>query len=224
MSRIYAFFDVDETLIRTKSMFDFFRFWCQLCGNTQALTAFEAEFAELFSSGLPREDLNRAYYRHLAGLSPQELQSAGEKWWREVSARPGLIIEESLALMNRLQGEGVEAVFVSGSFDEILEPVAAQMGVHHILCAPMIIGPGGIYTGEIGPFPSIGQGKRIAIERFLEGKGAAAKDCWAIGDDLSDLPMLEAVGHRAVVGEASPLADLAKARGWPVLESGLVAI
>lgn len=219
----FAFFDVDETLIRTKSMFDFYRFFCRSQGNLAALEAFEAEFADLFQSGLPREVLNRAYYRHLAGQTSLTLQEAGEQWWAEASSRPGILIEETIALLRDLEADGFVPVFVSGSFEEILEPLAAQLGVTHILCAPMIMGPGGFYTGELEGMPSIGPGKQSAIRRFLERHGSDAEACWAIGDDTSDLPMLDAVGRKAVVGADSPIAQHARDRGWHLVESRLSA-
>ena len=33
---------------------------------------------------------------------------------------------------------------------------------------------------------------------FLAAHGALARDCWAFGDDRSDLPMLEFVGHTVI--------------------------
>ncbi len=219
----FAFFDVDETLIRTKSMFDFYKFFCEMRGNLAALRAFEAEFAELFRSGLSRETLNRVYYRHLAGETPFSLQEAGAQWWARTSMRPGILIEETAALLRDLAAEGFVPVFVSGSFEEVLEPLAAELGVTHILCAPMVVGPGGFYTGELNDVPTIGMGKRSAILRFLKRHGSDAQACWAIGDDTSDLPMLEAVGRKAVVGADGLLARCARDHGWRLLENGLSA-
>lgn len=215
----FAFFDVDETLIRTKSMFDFYRFFCLSRDDVAALNAFEAEFNELFQSGLPREFLNKAYYRHLAGQTSLTLQKAGKQWWAEVSSRPGILIEETVALLRNLEADGFAPVFVSGSFEEILEPLAAQLGVAHILCAPMIMDSCGFYTGELEGMPTIGSGKRAAIRRFLEHHGSDAKACWAVGDDTSDLPMLEAVGNKAVVGADSLIARHARDHGWHLVES-----
>lgn len=42
----FAFFDVDDTLIRRKSMFDFFRFWAlEWLNDAAVLKAFEHDFA-----------------------------------------------------------------------------------------------------------------------------------------------------------------------------------
>jgi len=214
----YAFFDVDETLIRTKSMFDFYRFFCAFRGADRDFKAFEKDFAEMRRFKWSREELNRAYYRYLAGIAPDELSRAGVRWWAQASTRPGILIRESLALLKTLRDDGVTPVFVSGSFEEILDPIGRQLGVHMFLCAPMEIGQGGYYTGELGSPQTIGAGKAQAVDAFLKVHGACISQCWAVGDDLSDLPMLEAVGRSVAVGTGTPLARLARERGWVVLE------
>ncbi len=214
----YAFFDVDETLIRTKSMFDFYRFFCTLRGADRDLRAFENDFAEMRRLNWSREELNRAYYRYLAGISPDELSRTGARWWAEASARPGSSSARSLALLKTLRDDGITPVFVSGSFEEILDPIGRQLGIHRFLCAPMEIGPGRYYTGELGSPQTIGAGKARAIDAFLKAHGACVSQCWAVGDDLSDLPMLETVGRSVAVGTGTPLSRIARERGWLVLE------
>ncbi|MDK8875500.1 HAD-IB family hydrolase [Paracoccus sp. SSJ] len=217
---VFAFFDVDETLIRTKSMFDFYRFFCGLRGTTRELEKFEADFADMLAQGLPREDLNRIYYSYLAGVSPVELERAGQLWWLEVSKRPGFFLQESCDLLRDLQATGVTAVFVSGSFKEILAPIGREFGVTNFLCAPMRVGQNGLYDGSLGAPQTIGTGKAEAITLFLQEKAANPTVCWAVGDDLSDLPMLELVGNPVAVGDQTPLAIRASERGWVVLPGG----
>jgi phosphoserine phosphatase len=75
----------------------------------------------------------------------------------------------------------------------------------------------GHYTGVIHPPQTIGQGKADAVRDFLAKMGYAAADCHAYGDDISDLPMLDAVGHPVVVAGGRGLATHAASVGWPVL-------
>lgn len=215
----FAFFDVDDTLIHAKSMFSFFRFYCQVRGDHTELEVFENDFQLLLRKNLPRDDLNRAYYKYLAGAVPEELRSLGERWWRQATAQPGIMIEPVVSLMRQLEADGFEPVFVSGSFQEILTPIARQLSVEHILCAPMAIGDDGLYTGELDAAPTIGHGKAEAIGAFLAERRADAAECWAIGDDVSDIPMLRSVGRRGVVGLDGPLAELARTEGWMLVEN-----
>jgi phosphoserine phosphatase len=63
-------------------------------------------------------------------------------------------------------------------------------------------------TGE----QTIGQGKARAVEGFWDRVGADARNSFAYGDDISDLPMLEAVGVPIVVAEGRGLEEVAEQR------------
>ena len=99
---------------------------------------------------LTREELNSAYYRYFAGFSPTELERAGQVWWQDASKRSGLFIQESCKLLKDLQNQGITAVFVSGSFKQILAPIGRDLGVANFLCAPMLVGTSGLYDGNLG--------------------------------------------------------------------------
>ncbi|MGJ3265595.1 MAG: HAD family hydrolase, partial [Salinarimonas sp.] len=215
----WAFFDVDDTLIRIKSMFDFFRYWSRVQRGDEALLArFEADFARMRGAGVPRTDLNRAYYQYFAGVRPDELEAAGTNWAAmRLAGADRLFLPESCRLLDQLRTSGKAPVFVSGSFAAILEPIAARLGVAHILATTMLVGPDGRLTGGIGVPQTIGAGKADAIALFLRRTGVDPAVCVAVGDDMSDLPMLEAVGSGIAVGEGTALAAHARARDWPVL-------
>jgi HAD superfamily hydrolase (TIGR01490 family) len=214
----YAFFDVDDTLIRTKSMFSFFRYWCQECARDPGLLlSFNAHFELARAAGAPREELNRDYYRFLAGIEPPTLATAGARWARAVIDED-LFHMATVTQLQKLMGQGVTPVFVSGSFNEVLEPIARHLGVSHILATKMLLGPDGLYTGEIGTPQTIGVGKALSIEEFLGRSGTLAAECWAFGDDVSDVPMLECVGHPVAVGSNPVLSATAERRQWPILD------
>ena len=74
----------------------------------------------------------------------------------------------------------------------------------------------GRYTGEIA-FYCYGEGKVEAIRQLAAREGYALEHCYAYSDSITDLPMLEAVGHPTVVNPDRALRKEAAARGWPVL-------
>ena len=217
---VYAFFDVDDTLIRRKSMFSFFHYWCEewVC-NPDLLSAFDAHFEAARAAGVPREELNRDYYRFLAGAEPRKLATAGEKWARGVIDE-GLFHTATVVQLQNLVSQGIVPVFVSGSFGEVLEPLAQHLGVNHILATKMLLSPDQLYTGEIGTPQTIGVGKALSIQDFLSQKGKSATECWAFGDDVSDVPMLECVGHPVAVGSNPDLSIIARKRQWQILALG----
>lgn len=215
-SRSFAFFDVDETLIAIKSMFDFFRYWCLVeLRDRETLRRFELTFDRLREQDESREGLNRAYYTFFAGVDPAELEAAGRRWFaRAEQGYPALINQPVVGALQRHAAMGVEPVFVSGSCEALLRPLADRLGVAHILSAPLLFSDDGTLSGELGDPQTIGDGKGRAIRAFLIAHDGRSDISYAYGDDISDLPMLESVGRPIVVGDSGPLVDVALERSW----------
>ncbi|HEV7369090.1 HAD-IB family hydrolase [Arenibaculum sp.] len=222
-SRIgYAFFDVDGTLISVKSMFSFMEFfhleWRCSASSRHDYESFRNEMKSMALRGCTREAVNLRYYEHFRGVELEELRRAGRAWFERIRRHEGsLLLPRAVECLEDHRREGIVPVFVSGSFVEILAPLAETLGVAHIL-ATRLATEGGWCTGMILPPQTIGQGKAEAVLAFLADAGAAAERCHAYGDDISDLPMLECVGHpHPVLGDPSLIAQ-ARQRGWAVLD------
>jgi len=210
-----AFFDVDETLIRAKSMVEFWRAWSAPGGPGHG-GGREERFAALFGRGLPRAEVNRAYYRLFDGVEPARLGEAGRHWYAGYRAGPDALLPAPVAALRAHRAAGDAVVLVSGSLRAVLEPLAAELGVDLVLCTEQLTGPDGRLTGAVAA-PMIGPAKGEAVAAVIARLGLGAADCHAYGDDLSDLPMLTAVGHPVAVGTGTELAAEAGRRGWPVL-------
>lgn len=214
----YAFFDVDDTLIRIKSMFSFFEYWCRKeLEDLELLQEFETQFVDMRASNAPRTELNRAYYRFFSGVSSLTLNDAGQRWADKL-IKPEVFFQSTVDRLEELRCSAVTPVFVSGSFSAILTPIAEELNVQHILATTMLVDADGRLTGEIGEPQTIGAGKARAISSFLSKMGTDPQVCWAFGDDPSDIPMLEAVGHPTAVGNNTALAKTANEKQWPMLK------
>ena len=75
-----------------------------------------------------------------------------------------------------------------------------------------------MFTGNILPPQTIGSGKADAINEFLQRMQSDSNDCFAYGDDISDVPMLESVGHPIAVDGGRRLTEYAKTMGWPIIQ------
>lgn len=216
-STAFAFFDVDDTLIAVKSMFGFQTHWYASTGDTQEASDFAAEMTRMKAEGEDWALMNRRYYQYFAGRSVAAVMQAGRAWFAALElANPALFHQPIIDRLHQLRAQGIEPVFVSGSFPAIMQPVADRLGVRHLLVTQMEHRDG-LFTGAILPPQTIGPGKATAILAFLEEQGGDAAACHAYGDDISDLPMLLAVGHPHVVSGGRGLVAEAQARGWPVL-------
>ena len=119
---------------------------------------------------------------------------------------------------------GRDVVVVSASGEEIVAPIARALGATHAMATRMVV-EDGRYTGEIA-FYCYGEGKVEAIRQLAAREGYALEHCYAYSDSITDLPMLEAVGHPTVVNPDRALRKEASARDWPVLdllEAGVAA-
>ena len=73
----------------------------------------------------------------------------------------------------------------------------------------------GRYTGEV-EFYAYGPGKAIAMRAVAERDGIDLSASFAYSDSVTDIPMLETVGHAVAVNPDRELRRAAEARGWDV--------
>ena len=110
-TRRAAFFDVDETVIKVKSMFDFLRHWHERAGS--GADAYETAVARLHAiadAGRPRSEVNRAYYRGFAGVPHADLMAEGRAWYARY--RNGTAdTADFVALAERVSGRDLDAFF-----------------------------------------------------------------------------------------------------------------
>jgi len=214
MTESVAFFDVDDTLISVKSMLSFQDFWYEQTGDAEGQNAYRRDLEKHWHPDASWAFLNRLYYRHFAGRSEREVNELGVEWLARARAESASFYHpRPLEELRAHQREGRAVVFVSGSFPALLQPIARELGVEHVLATQLEVAEG-CYTGEILPPQTIGEGKVTAIRTFLDAHGLAADQCYAYGDDISDFPMLEAVGRPTVVTGGRDLEARARSLGW----------
>ena len=126
-----------------------------------------------------------------------------------------LVFDEAANLIADHKLCGRDVVVVSASGEEIVAPIAAALGATHAMATRMVV-EDGKYTGEVA-FYCYGEGKVEAIRELAAREGYALEHCYAYSDSITDLPMLEAVGHPSVVNPDRALRKEAGQRGWPVL-------
>lgn len=210
-----AFFDVDETLITIKSMFDFLRFYLHWRGHPEdTYDRLVAELHAAAQAGTPREEINRHYYRLYAGESADALAHAGRRWF-EATVTPATFIPTPLAALRHYQTHGVRYGLVSGSFSPCLDPIGEYLHAAWIDASEPVIRHGRL-TGEIAA-PMIGVRKAVAVRTRAVDHHLDLGHCAAYADHASDLAMLGTVGYPVVVGDDPILTAHAIRLGWPQL-------
>jgi HAD superfamily hydrolase (TIGR01490 family) len=216
-----AFFDVDETLIYQKSMFAFMEFWYACLGERYRHESEMRRLMALVDAGAQRSEVNRAYYEQYAYVDTARLFDAGQAWF-DAALRAGPFFKPRVVERLRTLSEaGWTPVFVSGSMQPILQPIAKALGVRHLLCAELETA-GGRCTGRLTAM-AIGTHKRDRLLAFISDRRADGYAHHAYGDHISDLPMLLAVQHPHAVDPCPLLREIAVQKGWPILMNDAIS-
>ena len=213
MGRRAAFFDVDGTLTTRPTLFAFLAEHLVARGwSTVDAGAAVDRLRGLSRAGRPRQEVLRAYARHLAGAEERAALATGARWHLAEVAAGGLYRPEAVAALRAHRAAGALVVLVSGSFPPCLDPIAAELGADVLLCSrPQV--RDGRYTGEL-PTPVIGERKAEAVHRLAAVHDLDLDRSAAYGDHISDVPLLAAVGHPVVVGDDPVLTAHARQHGW----------
>jgi HAD superfamily hydrolase (TIGR01490 family) len=215
--RTAAFFDLDKTVIAKSSTLAFSKpFFDQGLINRQTvLKSAYAQFLFLMS-GADHEQMDRmrSYITNMCtGWNVEQVKSiVGETLHDIVDP---LVFAEAANLIADHKLCGRDVVVVSASGEEIVAPIARALGATHAMATRMVV-QDGKYTGEVA-FYCYGEGKVEAIKELAAREGYALEHCYAYSDSITDLPMLESVGHPTVVNPDRALRKEAAARGWPAL-------
>ena len=124
------------------------------------------------------------------------------------------VYQEALDLMALHRSERRAVYIVSSSPEEVVRPLARHFGVAGVL-ATRAKTEDGRYTGEL-EFYCAGEAKAQAIRDLAERVGLDLEGSYAYSDSISDLPMLEAVGHPVAVNPDKDLRKEAEAREWDI--------
>jgi HAD superfamily hydrolase (TIGR01490 family) len=216
-TRIAAFFDLDKTIIAKSSTLAFSRPFYQegLINRRAALRSAYAQFMFL-QAGADADQMERMR-AHLTALCQGwdvgQVRAIVDETLHDIV--DPLVYAEAADLIAEHRAAGHDVVVVSASGSEIVTPIADLVGATHSVGTRMAV-EDGRYSGEID-FYCYGENKAVAMRELAEANGYDLAECHAYTDSITDLPMLEAVGHPTAVNPNRSLRKLAALREWPVL-------
>lgn len=216
-ARTAAFFDLDKTIIAKSSTLAFSKpFFDQgLLSRRAVLKSSYAQFIFLLS-GADHDQMDRMR-SHLtnmcAGWDVEQVKGIVNEALHDIVTP--LVFAEAADLISAHKLCGRDVVVVSASGAEIVAPIARALGATHAMATRMVV-EDGKYTGEVG-FYCYGEGKVEAIRELAAREGYPLEHCYAYSDSITDLPMLEAVGHPTVINPDRALRREATERRWPIM-------
>ncbi|NRR33517.1 HAD-IB family hydrolase [Oxalobacteraceae bacterium] len=219
----FAFFDLDGTLISDTSLLAFYRHYLSVeypDSAEQRSADFAQALADRIASGIARDELNAWFYRnHFADLEVERIRALAQQWLAGRCADERFFKSGMVERVKAYRAQGVGTVLVTGSFREVVQPLAERFGIDACLCAPLEE-VDGRYTGALTSRPMIGAGKRIAIEHFLAQHDVAPEYCSGYGDDHTDIAFLGSLGQPwALSSGTAELLAHARKSGWSVIEA-----
>lgn len=218
-TRVAAFFDVDNTVIRGASAFHIARgLWQRDYFTARDILSFGYEQATYVLFGETAEQMKRIRTHGLGiikGWSVAEMTAVGEEVYDELLASrvyPGTkdIIDEHLA-------KGHEVWLVTASPIEIGRMIARRIGATGAL-GTVAEHVNGHYTGRLEGDFLHGPRKADEVRRLAAERGLDLEASHAYGDSLNDASMLQAVGHPCAINPEPRMRRLAIDRGWPIRE------
>ncbi len=214
---VAAFFDLDKTIIAKSSALAFSRpFFNQgLISRRAVLKSSYAQFLFLLNAA-DRDQMERLR-KHVtemcAGWDVEQIRAIVAETLHDI-VEP-LVFAEAAELIATHRTRGHDVVIVSASGSEIVEPIGEMLGVDTSVASRMQV-VDGKYSGDV-EFYCYGRGKVTAMRELAERRGYELDRCFAYSDSITDLPMLEAVGHPTAVNPDRQLRKAAAHRAWPVL-------
>lgn len=212
-----AFFDLDKTVIAKAAMLAFGP-RLQQAGLLNRWLVVRALWGQIVFRYLGADEGRMQKMRETAlkiavGWEKERISALVDNALTEVI--DPLVYAEALELMESHRDAGRRVYLVSASPEEIVLPLARHLGVDDAIATRARIDADGRYTGEV-EFYSAGEHKVGAIEAEATTHGLDLAHSFAYSDSITDLPMLEAVGHPVAVNPDRGLLKEAEARGWEI--------
>lgn len=211
-----AIFDLDNTLLSGDSDYLWGEFLVQRGVVDGAFFAREnRRHYEAYVAGtLDIHDFLAFALRPLRENDPADLR----RWRNEFLAEKILPIipgaARELLALHRDRGDEILIITATNRF--VTEPIAAVLGVEHLLATEPEM-EHGRYTGAVSGTPCFREGKVERLQRWLEGRTDSYASRWFYSDSHNDLALLEQVDHPVAVDPDPVLAQIAEQRGWPVV-------
>lgn len=218
MGRGAVFLDLDKTVIAKSSALAFGRpFYREklITRRDVVKAAYSQLIFKLGGADEQQMDRLRDYLAELCkGWRVEQVQQIVRETLHDliypfIYAEAAVLIDEHLAA-------GREVVLVSASGEEMVRPIGEMLGVTEVIATRMSV-VHGRYSGEVD-FYAGGPYKVTAVRELARERDYDLSDSYAYSDSVTDVPLLESVGHPTAVNPDRGLRRIAAERGWPILE------
>ncbi len=213
---VAAFFDIDGTLISKNSGPLYMKF-LRRRGEIRRRDALRTIYLFLrYKLGLlDIEAAAASSSGWIRGRSEQAVAEHCRLWYREMVRQ--YLQPEMVRRVRAHRDQGHVVALLSSTTPYLATPLAEELGIEHLLVSRMVV-ENGRFTGEVLRPICYGAGKIHWARRFAAEHDVDLAASWFYTDSVTDLPMLEIVGHPAIVNPDPRLRREARRRGWPIMQ------
>jgi putative phosphoserine phosphatase/1-acylglycerol-3-phosphate O-acyltransferase len=214
MPRIAAFFDMDKTLIAENSASLYMKHRYEI-GEVSGWELAQGLGAYLrYKIGvLDVTSWTKSMMAEFKGRREAELAEEGRRLFEDLVRET--IYPEAVDLVAAHHAQGHTVAIVSGATRYIVEPTANYLGVGHILYTRLEVEQG-LLTGRVVEPVCFDQGKIYWLQQLIEEQEIDLARSYFYTDSITDLPLLDVVGHPVVTNPDPMLYRAAVRRRWPV--------
>lgn len=213
-----VFFDLDHTLLNGDSDREWTRFLIDegVINQETSNRVNEQFYADYAAGTLDIHAFARFAFAPLASQPIEKLELWRTQYLRE-RVEP-MITHEARALVEKHRKAGDTLVMVTATNSFVTRPIADLFAIEHLI-ATEPRRKNNRYLAEIEGIPAFREGKVARLKQWLASRPELSKtDSWCYSDSHNDLPLLEFVNHPVAVNPDKNLAEIAVARGWPILD------
>ncbi len=212
--RIAAFFDMDKTILSQNSATLFMRHRYQSgdLDNVELLKGLGA-YLQYKLGILDIRSWTLGLLVQFRGQSERQLEEEAIVWVEDTVVET--IYPEARQLVREHADAGHLVAIVSGATRFVVRPIAARLGVEHMLYTRLEV-EDGIFTGRVIEPICFEEGKIYWLQQFIEENGIDLAKSHFYTDSITDLPLLDIVGHPVATNPDPMLYRTAVKRRWPV--------
>jgi len=199
--RVGAFFDLDKTLISENS------------GSLYMKYRYEQGEISGWELLKGLGTWSRDTMQQFKGDSERALARQARVWMEE-RVVPTLYPEAESIVADHLAKGHVVAI-VSGATKFVVKPLAEHLGIKHLLYTRLEV-ESGRFTGRVVEPICFEDGKIYWLQQLVEEQNVDLARSYFYTDSITDLPLLDLVGHPVVTNPDPRLYREAKRRRWPV--------
>ena len=212
--RIGAFFDMDKTILSENSATLYMRYRYQRgeMSKRDLLMGFGA-YIKYKIGVLDIRGWTLGMMEQFSGQREKQLEEEAIAWVEDMVVET--IYPEAERLVAEHVAESHVVAIVSGATAFVVRPIATRLGIEHILYTRLEV-ENGSFTGRVIEPICFEEGKIYWLQQFIDEQGIDLAKSYFYSDSITDLPLLDLVGHPVATNPDPLLYRTAVKRRWPV--------